>query len=360
MDLYILSEPLFVQSPWYKTISMGLVSELARKKLSYTDCSIETLMQGSFGEAFAFLLGTNVNWLNDCISECERLSIHPIVLSTRIDSDICGTCSSVSSNLAHSMNYLLSHLCASGKTRTALYGVNKLSLTNLAQMERFVSNGIISVTCDDIYFNEGSIGDCSDMFIDNINKYDSVISVNDFATVSLMRKLKEIGRDITIVSYGGTKLAKKYFPELLTVSMGYESFGKAAVSICEAMNQNKTIDSLAVQVKCSIENESPSEKTGISTSHEEKRTELYNADSRFYGDSEMNDLIRIENMLLLCDEIDSEIINLLMVGYSYEEISEKLYCALNTVKYRVRKMKEACGCESKRELIGMIKSYCEH
>lgn len=80
----------------------------------------------------------------------------------------------------------------------------------------------------------------------------------------------------------------------------------------------------------------------------------------FYGDNEMSELIRIENMLLSCDEIDSEIINLLMSGYSYEEIAEKLYCALNTVKYRVRKMKDTCKCDSKRALVDMIKGYCEH
>ncbi len=360
MDLYILSEPLFVKSPWYKTICNGLVAELCRRKLPFTDCDIDTLPQGVDGESFAFLLGTNVKWLNECITSCGRLNIHPIVLGTQGNEGFGGICSAVTSNLSHSMSYLLSYLYSKGKRRTALYGVNRLSTTNLAQMEQFKGNTVIPSTDEDIYFNEGSISDCSDMFIDNIDRYDSVISVNDFATVSLMRKLNAAKKDILIVSYGGTRLAKKYFPELLTVSMGYDGFGKAAASICEMLNANKAIDCLTVQVKCVIENEA---KSGSGTSEAALEGDLHGNDStdtRFYGDSEMNELIRIENMLILCDEIDSEIINLLMSGYSYEDIAEKLYCALNTVKYRVKKMKETCGCESKRELIGMIKSYCEH
>ncbi len=360
LDLYILSEPLFVKSPWYKTICTGLVSELGRRKLHFSDCGIDILPQGVEGESFAFLLGTNVKWLNECIASCGRLNIHPIVLGTQGNEGFCGICSVVTSNLSHSMNYLLSYLASNGKRKTALYGVNRLSTTNLAQMEQFKGNTVIPCTDEDIYFNEGSISDCSDMFIENIDKYDSVISVNDFATVSLMRKLNKIGREITIVSYGGTRLAKKYFPELLTVSMGYESFGKAAASICETMNANKALDCLTVQVKCVIDNETEAAKATRDVLPEKTPNGVDSTDTRFYGDSEMNDLIKIENMLLLCDEIDSEIINLLMSGYSYEDIAEKLYCALNTVKYRVRKMKEACGCDSKRELIAMIKSCCEH
>ncbi len=359
MELYILSEPLFMQSPWYRSIYGGLVGELSKRKLTYCNVDSDKPLCNRGGDAFVFVLGTNINWLSECISRCECHNIHPIVLSTQKNDKLCGNYSIVTSNISHSINYLLSYLCSLGKKRTALFGVNKLSLTNLAQMEQFKSNTYLSVSDSDIYFNNGSISDCSDMFMNNISKYDSVISVNDFATISLMRKLSETDKSLTIVSYGGTKLAEKYFPNLLTVSMGYEDFGKAALSVCDILKNNSDIDSVVISVKCKIANKQGDDYEMQSKQKVYSGTEKDMFDKQFYNDTEMNDMLRIENMLLLCDETDSKIINLLMLGFSYEEIAEKLFCALNTVKYRVKKMKENCNCVSKKEMINIIRNYCE-
>lgn len=356
MQIYVLSESLFVDSPWYKVIYSGLINEISKRKMTFeSSISPEYMNDNDFD--FAFLIGTNINWLDETVMLCEKYSIHPIILSTLENSRFYGKCSCVTPNIAHSMDYLISYLNNCGKSKTALYGVNRLSLTNITQMNQFLSNQSCNASVDDVYFNDGSITDCGNLLLENIYKYDSIISVNDFATISLMRKLANLNQDVTIVSFGGTKLAKKYFPKLLTVSMGYEDFGKAAFLICDAVKSDSSMDCMTISVKCRIDDKIISDSDyGI---YCEKKVFTDVEDKKFYSDIEMNELLRIENMLRLCDDMDSEIINSLMCSLSYEEIAEKLFCALNTVKYRVKKLKEGCGCSSKKEMIDLICKYCK-
>lgn len=349
--LYILSEPLFVVSTWYKTILKSLTDELNKKKYIYKIINTDEFYDDNESD-YAFLIGTNKSWLDDRIALCMKRSIYPIVMSTQQEFSLNGTYSIVTSNLSVTMKRLISFLNYNGKCRTALFGVNSLSLTNMSILKQFADQKEIE-GC--VYFNTGSVNVCAEQMVKDIDKYDSVISVNDFATILLIKKLNEAGKNTFLISYGGTRLAKKYYPELMSVSMGYENFGKAAICIMEALRTNPTFDSLTINVQSQFENIDfyNYDNTLISESSDSFRL----CDEKFYSDSEINDMIRIENMLLQCDDTDSEILNLLLSGNSYEEISEIVFCALNTVKYRVKKMKENCNCERKNEMIDLIKRY---
>ena len=352
---YILSEPFFTASPWYRIIYNSLTDELSRKKLQFIHSG--SIIQPTFQQekSYAFLIGTNAEWLNKNIEDCLNSDIHPIILSTQQNSQLNGIYSSVTSNLESSFEIVMKYLQSISKSRTALFGVNKLSLTNMTLFEKFKCYNCY--TSDSIYYNDGSVSNCADMFINDIDKYDSVISVNDFSSVFLLKKLSETKKDIFVISFGGTNLARKYYPWLATVSMGYENFGKAAVSLSEALKNNSAVDYMTYTVKCNFENINPSANFNVLS--EDSRISGNAYDKKFYADSEMNDMIRLENMLLNCDETDYKILNLLIRNYSYEYIAEKLFCALNTVKYRVKKMKENCNCSSKNEMLAIFGNYCE-
>lgn len=350
---YIMSEPFFVISPWYNMIYDSLIEEIRKKKLPFRQ--IDSLYELSYdyikNAEFAFLIGSNCNWIDEKIKECSQSGIHPIVLSTQQDFFLKGKFSTVTSNLALSVENIITYLEQNGRKSTALYGVNKLSLTNMSLLRQFKKMKSIPERC--VYYNDGSVNTCADMILNEIENYDSIVSVNDFATVLLLKKLSSVDMDIAIISYGGTKLAKKYYPQLMTVSMGYENFGKAAIDVCDILKNNSSVDSVVLNVKCSLDNIYFESKQSDSETVKNSNS----CDKKFYSDSEINDMIRIENMLLQCDETDSEILNLLLAGYSYEEISDKVFCALNTVKYRVKKIKDLCNCERKKDIVELIGKY---
>lgn len=355
---YILSEPLFIQSPWYKKTYKGLTAELGKKRIRFakvlkTD-DIKKPQKGSF----AFIIGANVKWLAESVEFCEKYGIYPIILGVHSDIGIDCSYSSVISDISDSMKYIINNFEKSGMCKTALFGINRISGTNISELRCFEKIMGERFSESDVYYNDGSIVECCNDFLANFRSYDSVISVNDFAAVCLLKKLAESGRSIPIVSYGGTCISERYFPDLPTVSFEYEAFGRAAVWISEAKKNNPTFDRVTVSIKFKIENEKAIKSVEENLERMPKN-EVATIEDPFYYDSTVKDLIRIENMLLLCNDEDFEIIAMLARGESYETIAEKLFCSSGTVKYRVKKMKENCLCETKEELLKIIGNYCE-
>jgi len=355
--IYIHTEPLYNDSPWCKTIYSGLVYELEKCKIDYTT---ERFISCNSGErSFAFIIGSIETWLAERISMCEACGIHPIILSSQSYDNFKGRCSCITSNVRQSVLSVVKYLSSHGRNKTAIYGINPDSITNKTQLILFSELLDGKLESDDIYYNNGSLSECCDRLSCRIHSYDSVISVNDFATVLLMKKYPDLSDRIKVISYGWTTLANKFFPNIINVSMGYEDFGRAAVSILGILENNSAIEHIDVTVKCRFDDElisflSKNDRVLTFTSENNDTKDV-----RFYSDESVRKMITLENMLKLCDSIDMDIIDMMLLGKGYEEISEKLFCAENTVKYRVRKMKENCGCTSRKEMISLIKEFCE-
>jgi len=249
------------------------------------------------------------------------------------------------------MDSILKRLSKNGKTRCALYGVNNASILNITQMEYFLENKYINVSKDDVFYNKGSLSQCYEEFIKKADKYDSIISINDFATVSLFKNLKSDAKNYMIAGYGGGFLSREYSTDIMLISLNYEDFGKAAVSVCDIIRSNEGIDTVDVYVKYSVYPETSDDKDlrEFEDSHE------LPLDDIFYSDEETDRLLKTEKMFQFCDEMDYIILSLMAKDLSYEEIAESLFCSVNTVKYRVKKLKESCNCKSKAQLMELIK-----
>ena len=77
----------------------------------------------------------------------------------------------------------------------------------------------------------------------------------------------------------------------------------------------------------------------------------------FYGDKSFRDMEALDNMLSGCDDMDIAILYDVTNGSTYEKIAEKYYLAINTVKYRVKKMLDAVGADSRRALIDLLSRF---
>lgn len=354
----ILTEPAFAESSWCKAILSGLSKTLARKKIPYRTVTDIPLRDPTEQDPFLILIASNEAWVATVIRQCRDRKIHPILLSAAPQSPMPGVYSTVTSDMRQSMYYLLHYLMKQGKTKPALYGINPTSLPNLARKEHFLAFTGAEKE-QDIYYNTGSLEECFESFLPHIDRYDCVISANDYAAISLIKNLEKHGITadrLLPVSYGGTRLATRYADRLQTISMCYDEYGKAAVSICETLSKNHALLYMNLSVKWKIGN-SDNWAADLPDGPNTTALSASDKDEPFYRDGEVSKMLRIENMLSLCDATDQTILSMLLAGKPYEEISADCFLALNTVKYRLKKLMEACGAESKKQLIALLQEY---
>ena len=75
------------------------------------------------------------------------------------------------------------------------------------------------------------------------------------------------------------------------------------------------------------------------------------------ANTEMFEMILVENMLSTCDAVDFKILDLLLMGKSYEVVADNCFISHNTVKYRTKKLMDICKTETKKDFLNLVKKY---
>ena len=145
-------------------------------------------------------------------------------------------------------------------------------------------------------------------------------------------------------------------PRITTVETNYELAGRCAVELYSVLERNRNARAVTFTVDAEIyEGESMpgTRKDGdavppppIPPSHGD-----------FYDDGYVVELDRLDGMLSGCDETDLGILHGLLQGLTYEDICEVHFIALNTLKYRVKKLVSAAGVSNKAELVERIRKH---
>ncbi len=362
MVVEILIEPDFEQSSWGKAIGDSLITALVKKKMNFGKIEDISQITNKSEKHFLFAIGTDEKWLKYVVSGCTKNKIHPILLGGVPKGPFNGIFSAVTSDLPRSMYYLISYLKGKGRLKPALYGINPASLSDSERKESFLRYADELASENDVYYNNGSLKNCFETFLQNAQNYDCVICANDYSAISLIRNLKEtgdFGDSLLVVSYGDTMLSKRMDAPMLTVSMRYEEYGDAAVSICKTLEKNSSLLYMSVAVKWKISKNTPSAKNEYTdTIHSDDFVALNSADEIFYSDNEMREMILVENMLLECDALDLKILDVILSGGSYENAAENCFISQNTAKYRIKKLMNLCNTKSKRDFLKLIEKYC--
>jgi len=337
-----------------------LYSALLKKKLAFEKIYDLSSVVNDSAQRFLILIGSDEKWLGYAISKCNEKKVHPIVLGVVPKNSLKGIFSSVTSDVGQSMYYLINHLKKEGKTRPALYGINPASLPDLAKKENFLVYAEGNADENDIYYNNGSLKVCFENFSKAYANYDCIICANDYAAISLIKNLETAniaqGKLLT-VSYGDTLLSRG-FDSLLTVSMCYEEYGKAAISVCETLFKNPALLYVNIAVKWKIGLRDSFTKNELTDNIQSTvLLEGHSADEVFYSDSEMCKMILVENMLCACDETDLTLLRLILDGCSYETAAEKCFISHNTAKYRIKKLMDICGTTSKKAFLNLVSKY---
>ena len=344
--IHIILEEKYRETTWCERIISGIEQQARTKKLKF-DFEINNFRP--YGADAIIVVGTTPDWIYETVSSLkEKHKLHIILVSNR---PYTLSVSNVCTDLYSAVKDILNYLRECGRKRIALYGVNPSSTADNIKLSAFEQK-------ENVYYNFGDLRECRNKFLVNVDKYDSVICTNDYAAVSLINYLKkEKPRDLKelfIVGFANTHLGKINEPSITSVALNYEEYGRTAVDIYRMLEKNPNLQSVNVNVKSEIIVRDTTNGIPVN-GKDNKFADGMSKNFKFYDDTEVQRMVKMEKLFENCNESDVAVLNMLANGESYEKTSEKHFMTVNGIKYRLDRLCRICGFGNRKELIDSVK-----
>lgn len=349
----IFIDPIYAGSMWCENLKQSLVAELKKKRIRFSFC--EELSAVSEKDTI-FLIASDHAWTEHTIRRLNSRNIQPILICNQLDVIDALNYSCVCSDIYGSMKNIFALLKNSGKKHPAIYGINESSMSDSSRLVCIENLSQEFLFPYRTFYNHGSLSDCFEQFFAKIENYDSVICANDFAAISFIKHLEERApekrNELLIFSCAKSELSELYRGRIISPKTNYHDFGKAAVYISEKSNKHPFISNMVIRIASPIDT-----KDTTTIAPEYKVAEISTTTDEFYQDAEIVEMIAMEKLLCRCDHVDKQIINFLLQKRNYDEIGELCFLSESSVKYRIRRIIEDCGFESKDEMLRIAKKY---
>jgi DNA-binding LacI/PurR family transcriptional regulator len=281
-------------------------------------------------------------------------TIHPIFVNTQLSGALYSF-SYIAPNL-YSAIYRLTKMIINEHPYPSIFvGFNEDSFADKYQADGFTRAAIENGIPYKIVVNAGNIEKCIARVINEISEYKNYICANDELALLLIKALKENGVSLTSYNISGSsnmKIGALSKPSLTTVmrERDYYNEGILAVDIYIFQYKSKIEQNIFHNLDCKIVLR---ESTHLKVKTPDisfilPRDAIKFVD--FYGNPSISRIDRLEYMLANCDKIDMAILHGLIIDKTYEEIAESNNIAINTVKYRIKKMEKNLDIKNRNEL----------
>ena len=348
--IHILVEENYLQNNRFHRLFEG-ISSAARKK--HEDVSIcRRVDELPSGCRLVVLVCQSLKWSVDRVAELNAAGIHPLVfgfpyLDTMYDY------SSIAPNYTKAAYLLTRHLLSARGGKVALLGYNEDSLPDRLKCTgiRYAAAGAGQEI--EIYRNSGEVSACLEEFSRRCDGIVNIVCCNDNVAILLRRLYPQllIGRNMG--SCSGLKLSEFFDDPYPAFRVDHFEAGVRLASLWFLLVKEDSIPStvMTFDMRFSLgRREMVADEISVDTYGGECAVD-------FYGDKNFEMMERLDGMLTMCDDTDLSILAALMRDETYACISERLYLAVNTVKYRVKKMTEAAGVSSRRELQMLLQEF---
>ena len=300
----------------------------------------------------AIIICQSLKWSTDRIEELNAKGIHPLVFGFQY-LDTMYKYSSIAPNYTKSAYRLTKYILSDSVGKTAILGYNEDSLPDRLKYIgiRYAVNEVGGEY--EVFKNHGNVLRCLDEFAERCEKITNIVCCNDNIAVMLYAKYKSLLDGRRICSCSGNKLSEFFENPYPVCRIDYTEAGVQLAMLYRFLLKEEviystvmTFDMEFLEGRGEIPNSSP------------VNAEIYSqSEVDFYGDENLCEMEALDIMLSNCDETDLAILADVTSGMTYEKISEKHYLAINTVKYRVKKMLDTVGTDSRRALIALLESY---
>ena len=132
------------------------------------------------------------------------------------------------------------------------------------------------------------------------------------------------------------------------MDLNLEAYGAAVMTMLDMITQGNLISNITVEMKCQTC------EIRQKCFEEGKREHLES-----FEDPEILYMAKIEQLMQDADDMDHHIIAMLLGNAKYSEIADSCYMTEGNVKYRVKKYMNICGCNTKKELLELLKEYLQ-
>ena len=302
-----------------------------------------------------FIIASDREWTVSAITQLNKNGINPILICNQAENLQGCIYSCVCSDINASMKNLLDTLKTKDKNRIALYGINTDSISDTGRVDSLFNWNSGSFETMQVFNNNGSLQNCFDEFFKHIDEFDAAICANDFAAVSLVRKLKEKApqklQDFYIISCAKTQISNYYGNYILSLNMNFDQYRKAAVYVYNALQKHTYLSEMTVKVLWSLDNSNPQNDT------KNINLNLKLSEDSFYNDTELSEMLIIDKLLQSTDEVEKKIIDGLLGGRTIEQIAEDCFLTVGGVKYRIKKIVSDSGAADKTQIIELLKKY---
>ncbi len=353
MNLYVYSDPSFRRTHWFSHIFCG-ITEAAEKRryrlvlLTEAPRSAEDIA-GSGPRPVIIVIGNSAAALGEPLKRMWGAGIHTILVNFTADVP-SPHASVITMDYADAVVQGIRALRGGGRTRTALFGVYPDSRPDrikqigfLAEMSRL---GVKAPEAD-VFTVSGDLGACVSAFLPVSGRYDSVICGNDLAAVALNRALGNRSGQIALAGFVDRALSdfSVLVPGILMLSAEHREFGRQAVKLCSWLQRNDAEVSVTVRVPVTV-----------SDGHDAEIGEGDDAASleSLPGDPLVNEILRVERCLSLCDSIDIRILRGICGGQTRAAVAESVFISERAVGYRLKKLCAAAGCGDTAALSALI------
>jgi len=345
----ILAEPGYGSSVWGKNLYKSLVQQLRQKRIPFWEITDSCPKDA---EA-VFLIGANLDWTSKAITQLNRAGHQPILLCNQYERIPGCLYSCVCSDVNASMRAVLEELKGQNRTRVALYGMGSSSIADVSRASSLFSWRDEGFSPLEVFFNGGSLERCFEEFFARRQEFDAVLCANDYAAISLVRRLRQKDpgclTSLKVISCAGTKISGCYRDAITSLRMDFAPYGKAALYIYECLQKNPYVSGITVNIRWSAEGGSKEKQTAELT--------LPVQEDEFYQDPEIRRMLIVDRYLNISDPMDQEIFSELLKGQTYQSIADRCFMTDGTVKYRVRRLVQQCGAENKAELLELLRLY---
>lgn len=360
--ILIMVEEGYEDSIWCLNLLEGLSSRLRHKRIPFRQ--IRGLEEVQRADRYLYLIGSNNLWLEEAVRASNAAGVYPILLCNQADHAFDADYSTVCLDVVNSMRRLVELLERQGHRRIALYGVNPQSVSDEGREKGYLTarrHNADTRGKNDIFFNTGSLENCFEVFFRRRAEYDAVICVNEFAAVSLARRMRQrdperLGK-VPIISCADGWLSQFYQDCILSVRGNFDARAKAAVDLVENLKKNPELSHVIMTVRWDF---SMLEGTKQRREPEPQRMpvrQLPRIQDAFYEDPELGEMMLVERLLRESGKTDRRLLWRLLNGDSYAQISESCFLTESAIKYRIRKMVELCRVSGRAQLTALLKKY---
>ncbi len=357
MKIFAVVENDFAETVWGKAILDGMKHRAS--ELKHEICEIKDLDVDFEGQKkVVVLVGTANSWINKTLCSLWEHSIRGIVLNCQ-PTEIVSETSYILIDYACATYECIQYLHSCERRKIALFAINPNSITDTTKHKSFIEYGLSE---KDVYISDDSLTGCYARLKEKISEYNAVICANDIAAVSLIRRLENDGirvpEDIYVVGFGNLLIGRYFSHTITSMTLNDVELGRQAVSMYAYLVKSEVDINVQMTIPCEL-------ILGDTTEHrsvkKQKRTLKSHAaeENYFYGDTDVREIMTIENFLTRCDDTDMKIISGIINELPYAEIGEKAYISGNAVKYRVKRMLSETKTENKSDFKKLIRTYCE-